>query len=324
MSSSQTSLDLKDVVKRFSTGKRSRLSIRRKRTKDFVTAVDRVSFKIGKGETIVLLGESGSGKTTLGRLIVGLDIPDSGTIEFDATKVKYVREKRAKRGQLQMVFQDPGSSLDPFMKVLNCVAEPLKKSDLSKEERVARSLDAMKLVGLEDTIAVRKASELSGGQKQRVAIARAIASEPSVIVLDEPTSSIDVSVQAQVLNLLIDLQSSKGFTYVLITHDPNVARYMADYIAVMYLGRIVEYGKASELLTAPKHPYTRDLLASRPILGGTVVPTAMGEPGSLINLPPGCRYEPRCKYAMAKCRAKDPDLIEMQDKSRVACYLFEA
>jgi len=316
-------LDLEDVVKTFSTGRSSRW--RRSKLRTFVTAVDHITLSVRRKETLVLLGESGSGKTTLGRLIVGLDPLDSGKITLNGVTVKYVREKGAQRGQLQMVFQDPGASIDPFMKVLSCVSEPLRKMGLSKNERTSRAYEAMNLVGLEQSIASRRASELSGGQKQRVAIARAIVSNPSVVVLDEPTSSIDVSIQAQILNLLVDLQANKGFTYVLITHDPKVEKYMADYIAVMYLGKVVEYGRASDLLSSPKHPYTQVLLSSGPKMGENKLPAvAPGEPGSLINLPLGCRFEPRCRFAMEKCKVHDPELSAINEKVKVACYLYSS
>jgi peptide/nickel transport system ATP-binding protein len=168
----------------------------------------------------------------------------------------------------------------------------------------------------------RRTSELSGGQKQRTAIARALISDPAVIVLDEPTSSIDVSIQAQILNLLVEIQSLRDLTYVLITHDPNVARFMADKIAVMYLGKIVEYGRPGDVLKQPNHPYTQALLASAPKLDGSSPEAITGEPPSLINLPTGCRFEPRCPHAMPKCREREPPLV-LRDDELVACYLYE-
>jgi len=300
--------------------------LRRGDSQRFVSAVDDVSLKVSRGETLVILGESGSGKTTLGRMIVGLEKPDGGSIRCDSERVSYVRDRGAKRGMLQMVFQDPGSSLDPFMTVFVCVAEPISKIGLKKSEIAAKVSEALRLVGLEGQLVSRRASELSGGQKQRVSIARAIISDPKVIVLDEPTSSIDVSIQAQVLNLLVDLQEIKNLTYVLISHDPNVARFMADNIAVMHLGKVVEYGPASSVLSIPKHPYTQTLLASAPKLGATLPSEAAkaGDPQSMIVLPSGCRYEPRCKFAMKVCKESPPILAPLKEdeKTSVSCFLY--
>jgi peptide/nickel transport system ATP-binding protein len=322
-------LQLERIVKKFSQGKIGFWSrvLHRGKSEKFIHAVDDVSLNVRKGETLVILGESGSGKTTIGRLIVGLDRIDSGRITLNGQEVKYVRDRGAKRGRLQMVFQDPGSSLDPYMTVAACVGEPLVKSNLSKTEVSAKASDALALVGLEGkSFASRKTSDLSGGQKQRVAIARALVSDPDVVVLDEPTSSIDVSIQAQVLNLLVDIQRIKRLTFVMISHDPNVARYMADNIAVMHLGRVVEYGPSKTLLLHPKHPYTQALLASAPKLGAILATgsTIAGDPQSMIVLPKGCRYEPRCPFAMEKCREREPILAQTKEdpETLVACYLY--
>ena len=193
---------------------------------------------------------------------------------------------------------------------------------LRRSEISAKVSEALKLVGMESLFMARRASDLSGGQKQRTAIARALISDPAVIVLDEPTSSIDVSIQAQILNLLVELQSLRHLTYVLITHDPNVAKFMADKIAVMYLGKIVEYGMPHGVLKNPKHPYTQALLASAPKLDGSSPEAIGGEPPSLINLPKGCRFEPRCPHAMPTCRENEPALTSNDDEL-VACYLYE-
>lgn len=221
-----------------------------------------------------------------------------------------------------MVFQDPSSSLNPYLSVSTCIAEPISKMGLRKSEVAAKVSEALKLVGMESLFMTRRTSDLSGGQKQRTAIARALISDPAVIVHDEPTSSIDVSIQAQILNLLVELQSLRDLTYVLITHDPNVAKFMADKIAVMYLGKIVEYGMPRDVLKNPKHPYTQALLASAPKLDGSSPEAIGGEPPSLINLPKGCRFEPRCPHAMPKCREREPMLISKGDEL-VACYLYE-
>ncbi|MEM3655910.1 MAG: ABC transporter ATP-binding protein [Thermoprotei archaeon] len=314
-------LVVEHVVKRFPVGGVGFFDRIMRRKRRWLTAVDDVSFSVGRGETLALLGESGSGKTTLGRLIVGLEKPDSGRIVLEGSEVKSVRESREQRGKLQMVFQDPSSSLDPYLPLWDCVAEPLSVMGLDKQEVRARVEEALRLVGLDSTLMRRGSSELSGGQKQRVAIARAIVSEPKVVVLDEPTTSIDVTLQAQILNLLVDLQKLKGYTYILITHDPAVARFLADRVAVIYLGKVVEIGSTKSVLFSPKHPYTKALLESTPKIGGGPPKPVRGEPPSLINPPRGCRYEPRCPYAFEACRLNHPHLVRIADTD-VACYLF--
>jgi len=316
-------LEVQEVTKRFSIGRRSLWDrITRKRQK-YVQAVGGANFIVKAGETLVVLGESGSGKTTLGRLIVGLEKADSGRIALSGDAVLPVREHRTQRGRLQMVFQDPGSSLDPFMKVRDVVAEPLTRSGISSGARTEKVVQAIDSVGLDRSVLDRRASELSGGQKQRVSVARAIVSSPEVIVLDEPTSSIDVSIQAQVLNMLVGLQQRNHYAYVLITHDPNVASFMADNIAVMYLGKIVEQGPAAKVLLHPRHPYTQALLSSTPRLHERSIPEAIkGEPPSLINLPPGCPYAPRCPYAIKVCGEREPETYEIEGLA-VSCYIYD-
>jgi peptide/nickel transport system ATP-binding protein len=321
-SSNQASLQIEHAVKKFSIGEQGIFTRLRREKKRYMNAVDDVTLGVAKGETLVVLGESGCGKTTLGRLIVGLERLNSGRISYEGSELKYVRDRGAVRGRLQMVFQDPSSSLNPYLNVSTCIAEPISKMGFRKSEVTAKVTEALKLVGMESLFMARRTSDLSGGQKQRTAIARALISDPTVIVLDEPTSSIDVSIQAQILNLLVELQNLRGLTYVLITHDPNVARFMADKIAVMYLGKIVEYGMPGDVLKHPKHPYTQGLLASAPKLDGSSPEAIRGEPPSLINLPKGCRFEPRCPHAMPKCREREPALISKHSEL-VACYLFE-
>ena len=322
MSSTLASLQIENAVKKFSIGEQTIFSRLRREKRRYINAVDGVTLGVEKGESLVVLGESGCGKTTLGRLIVGLEKLDGGRISYEGTQVKYVRERGAVRGRLQMVFQDPSSSLNPYLSVSTCIAEPISKMGLGKSEITAKVSETLKLVGMESLFMARRTSELSGGQKQRTAIARALISDPAVIVLDEPTSSIDVSIQAQILNLLVEIQSLRDLTYVLITHDPNVARFMADKIAVMYLGKIVEYGRPGDVLKQPNHPYTQALLASAPKLDGSSPEAITGEPPSLINLPTGCRFEPRCPHAMPKCREREPPLV-LRDDELVACYLYE-
>ena len=323
-------LAIEHATKRFPLGKSGFWSslIQRKATQasKFVSAVDDVSLQVNKGETLVILGESGSGKTTLGRLIVGLEKLDGGSITCDSAPISYVRDRGAKRGRLQMVFQDPGSSLDPYMTVSNCVREPIGKAGIEKSVVTEKVREALSLVGIEGPMISRRTAELSGGQKQRVAIARAIISDPKVVVLDEPTSSIDVSIQAQVLNLLVDLQKMKDLTYVMISHDPNVARFMADNIAVMHLGKVVEYGPSTRVLSRPRHPYTQTLLASAPKLGSElpVESATAADPQSMIVLPKGCRYEPRCKFAMKQCKDFSPALTPLSEdpSTLVSCFLY--
>ena len=323
MTNDQAMLVISDAVKLFPVGKRSVWDRLRRKPTSYVHAVDDVSLDVARAETLVLLGESGSGKTTLGRLVVGLETLSSGRINLGGEDVRRLSESGKLRGRLQMVFQDPTSSLDPFMKVLDCVAEPLRKSNLEKEQITARAMESLRNVGLEEKLALNKPSELSQGQRQRVAVARAIVSKPDVIVLDEPTSSIDVSLQAQVLNLLVGLQKTQGFTYLMITHDPNVARYMADNIAVMYLGKVAEYGTAESVLRTPKHPYTQALLASAPNVNQLSLPKPLsGEPPSMVALPKGCRFAPRCPYVMERCRESQPPLFH-EVGSMVACYLYD-
>jgi peptide/nickel transport system ATP-binding protein len=321
-SSNEPCLQIENAVKKFSIGGQGIWTRLRREKMRYMNAVDDVTLGVEKGETLVVLGESGCGKTTLGRLIVGLERLDAGRISYEGSEVKYVRDRGAARGRLQMVFQDPSSSLNPYLSVSTCIAEPISKMGLRKPEVKARVSEALKLVGMEPLFMSRRTSDLSGGQKQRTAIARALISDPAVIVLDEPTSSIDVSIQAQILNLLVELQSLRDLTYVLITHDPNVAKFMADKIAVMYLGKIVEYGVPRDVLKNPKHPYTQALLASAPKLDGSSPEAIGGEPPSMINLPKGCRFEPRCPHAMPKCREREPTLISKDDEL-VACYLYE-
>jgi peptide/nickel transport system ATP-binding protein len=316
-------LVVKDVVKSFTVGKRSLLErILRKKVQTF-NAVDHVSLSANKGETVAIVGESGSGKTTLGRLIVGLEKPDAGDILVDGKRVEYIAQRPENRGRLQMVFQDPSSSLDPYMSVEECVSEPIAKSALKKEEIKQKVVEALRLTGLDSSVLKRRTRELSGGQKQRVAIARAIVSDPQLIVLDEPTSALDVSIQAQILNLLVELQKLKRFTYVLITHDVKVARYLADSIAVMYLGKLVEHGPVKEVLSQPLHPYTQALIEAAPKIGAHSQVSVEGEPPSFLRLPKGCRYEPRCKFAMEVCKTQYPPETFVKNR-RVWCYLYSA
>lgn len=285
-----------------------------------VKAVDNISVQIAKGEVLGLVGESGSGKTTLGRLVTTLENPTSGEIYFDGQKIER-KDRKAVRKQVQMVFQNPYESLDPRATIKGIVKEPLMKLGLSKDEKNAQFERVMSEVSLDSKFAERRAKDLSGGQRQRVAVARAIISSPKMIVLDEPTSALDASVQSQVLNLLVGLQKEFNFTYLFITHNIAVARYISDRAATMYAGQIVEIGPTEQVLKEPKHPYTQALLKSVPSLETQKIAPPEGEVPSLINLPTGCRFHPRCPFAMEICKTTEPTLKRVENVD-VACWLF--
>ena len=311
-------LELDSVVKRFPV--RDALG----RRAGAVHAVDGVSLSVAQGETLAIVGESGCGKSTLGRLMLNLITPDSGSVRFGGEDLVRLSPAamRARRRDMQLIFQDPFASLDPRMTVEQAVAEPLRLHRIvPRSEERARVSDLLSRVGLRPELARRWPHEFSGGQRQRVAIARALASRPKLIVGDEPVSALDVSVQAQVVNLLSDLIRDLGLTFVLISHDLGVVRHVADRVAVMYLGRIVEEGPAEEVLTAPKHPYTRALLAAVPG-HGVKAPPLEGDVPSPIAPPPGCRFHTRCPFAVDRCRSEQPDL--RGEAHRVACHLSEA
>jgi len=297
-----------------------------------IRAVDRVDLSIGLGEAYGLVGESGSGKTTLARCLLRLVDATAGRIVVDGHDVTTATgaDLRALRREMQVVFQDPVGSLDPRARVADVVAEPIrthrKMSPRDTEARVTALLDE---VGLARTYMSRRAHELSGGQCQRVAIARALALRPKLLVLDEPTSALDVSVQAQILNLLADLRREHGLTYLLISHDLGVVRYLCDRIGVMYLGRLVEEGPARRTLELPAHPYTRALLASRPSIDGLEqVSLVRGEPPSLTAPPTGCSFHPRCWLRAqlgdpARCAEEAPALRAIAPDVTAACHFIE-
>ena len=295
-----------------------------------VRAVDGVSLTINKGEVFGLVGESGSGKSTLGRLILRLIEPTSGRILFDGTDITKVRGKKLRelRRKMQIVFQDPYTSLHPRKKVLDIVGEPLAVHDnLSKEQIADRVARALTSVGLEEEHMYRYPHEFSGGQRQRIAIARALVLEPEFIVLDEPTSALDVSVQAKILNLLLDLKERFNLTYLLISHNIAVIDYMSNRIGVMYLGKLMELAERDELIRRPLHPYTRALLSSVPIPDPRVAKKRRklllkGDPPSPIRVPSGCRFHTRCPYAREKCRQVEPKLEDAGDGHLVACHYW--
>jgi peptide/nickel transport system ATP-binding protein len=289
---------------------------------EYLKAVDGVTFDIRKGETFALVGESGSGKTTVARMVVGLLSPTAGDVVIDGvsmTDAKQTQTRRRLRRRIQMIFQDPYASLNPRFRVDAIIAEPIRAFDLIQGERqiTDRVGELLSLVGLHPDDGSKFPHEFSGGQRQRIAIARALASEAEFIVCDEPTSALDVSVQAQILNLMRDLQDKFGLTYLFISHNLAVVRHMATRIGVMYLGRIVEIAPARELFDAPRMPYTKMLLGAVPDLamsGRQRVPVK-GEIPNPIDPPPGCTFNPRCPIAFDLCRKEVPELI-----NGVACH----
>ncbi len=296
-------------------------SILRKHSK-YVKAVDTISVTVKSQETVAVVGESGCGKTTLARTILLLTHPTAGSIMLLGREG--VKSKEFYRN-VQMVFQDPDSSLDPTMKIRDIIAEPLKGlSNLTQKEIESRVLKSLEEVALNSDVLDRVPRQLSGGQKQRINIARAIVTEPKLMILDEPTSALDASVQAQILNLLLDLQTQHGLSYLIITHNIAVAEYLSDRIYVMYAGRIVEQGPTEVVIRNPRHPYTIALLASAPIPDpkrkNLLNVEIVGEPPSSINPPSGCRFHPRCPYSEEICSIKEPDLDPLSQDRFVACH----
>ena len=278
-----------------------------------VRAVDGVSFDVEEGTTFAIVGESGCGKSTVTRLVAGLDTPTSGEVQC--------RGRLGKPLRMQMVFQDPIGSLNPRWRVGRSIAEPMP-AEMNAAARNSRVAELLETVGLNAGDAAKYPQEFSGGQRQRIAIARALAAEADVLLLDEPTSALDVSVQAQVLNLLKDLQDRMGLTYLFISHNLAVVRFMADRLAIMYLGRLVEEGPAGVLFDAPAHPYTRLLLETVPDVDNprrNREPQAFDVP-SPLDLPTGCAFHPRCPLAFDLCRRERPNLRERTNGTRVACH----
>lgn len=299
------------------------------KVKDHVKAVDDVSFDIYKGETLGLVGESGCGKSTTGRMLVNLLEPTSGEIIFNNEDITKANKKRIKelRKEIQIIFQDPYASLNPRMTIGDIIAEPIKVNKIADRNNVEKRVkELLECVGLASYHRNRYPHEFSGGQRQRVGIARALAVNPKLIVCDEPVSALDVSVQAQVLNLLDDLQKEFHLTYLFIAHGLNVVKHVSDRVGVMYLGRLVEIGKDSNLYGNPKHPYTQALLSAIPIPDPTKKSDRIiltGDVPSPINPPKGCSFHTRCNKCMQICKEVEPTMREFEDGHFVSCHLYD-
>jgi peptide/nickel transport system ATP-binding protein len=292
-------------------------------------AVDDVSFEIARGETLALVGESGCGKSTIARMLVGLYKPSRGQVRFDGVDLSKLSSPsgRQMRSRLQMIFQDPYASLNPRWKVADIIAEPIRvHRTMSGEDAIAARIEALlRQVGLSGADAAKYPHQFSGGQRQRLSIARALASRPDFLVCDEPTSALDVSVQAQVLNLMRDIQRADGLTYLFISHNLAVVNHVADRVGVMYLGRIVELAPKRQLFEMPQHPYTRMLLDAIPVIDGSgrTRTAVSGEVPNPLNPPSGCTFHPRCPLARDRCRSERPLLRSSADGSQVACHAIE-
>lgn len=289
-------------------------------TTGYVKAVDGVSFSVMRGQTLGLVGESGCGKSTVGRQLVGLEIPTEGKIRYKGRDLaelqKNKKEMKRVRTKLQMVFQDPYSSLNPRKHIYEILAQPMLYHGISRKDTVEKHIHKiLDMVGLPKTVLGRYPHEFSGGQRQRIGIAKALSLNPEFIVCDEPVSALDVSIQAQILNLLKDLQKELGLTLLFVGHGLGAVNYVSNQIAVMYLGKIVEYGEAKEIFQNPLHPYTRALLDAVPVPDpqekGRRRGLLQGEIGSSINPPEGCRFHPRCPYATKQCSVESPELYEV-------------
>jgi oligopeptide/dipeptide ABC transporter ATP-binding protein len=298
------------------------------RERRIVRAVDNVSFQISSNETLGLVGESGSGKTSLANSIMMLDFPTSGSIRLAGSELSKMRGSNLRefRKKMQIVFQNPYSSLDPRQRVKDILLEPvIAFGGLSQSTEDTLVTKALESVGLPKNCTSRFPHEFSGGQKQRIAIARALILNPELIVLDEPTSALDTSIQAQILNLLRQIQKDRGVSYLFITHNVNVVKFMADRVAVMYAGKIMEIGKTREVLEHPLHPYTKALISSVPSLSrGTGTESQIKAESAVSSFPRvGCKYNNRCQYAKSLCKEEEPELRKVQTEHWAACHFSE-
>ena len=324
-------LTLNDVARTFDVSPPWLNRVLERKPRALLKAVDGVSLSIDRGETLGLVGESGCGKSTVARLIVGLHAPTRGTIEFDGAMLAGAGQgagavQRAARLGMQMIFQDPYASLNPRWRVADVIAEPIRAlaPATSKAEIDTRVDELLSQVGLAAADGVKYPHQFSGGQRQRVSIARALSTQPRFLVCDEPTSALDVSVQAQVLNLMRELQQRLGLTYLFISHNLAVIHHIADRVGVMYLGRIVELAPTKRLFAAPRHPYTRMLLAAVPDLAltGRARTAVAGEVPNALDPPTGCAFHPRCPFADDRCRVERP-VLKRSGEGEAACHAVE-
>ncbi len=302
------------------------------RVRSFLHAVDDVSFEIKRGEVLALVGESGCGKTTTGKTLVRLHSPTDGKITFlnrDVTHLRSAVDRKWFHGKSQMIFQDPFESLNPRKTIFDIVSEPMNiQSEGSLKYREEKTMEILKRVGISPPNAFlwRYPHELSGGQRQRVAIARALVMNPEFVVADEPTSMLDVSIRTQVMKLMMNLISDMHMSFLYITHDLAVARYMSDYISVMYLGKMVEYGETEEVIQNPLHPYTKALISAVPVPDPEFKRKSIqikGGIGKAIDPLPRCRFYDRCPFAMDVCAKEEPSLVDVDDGHKVACFLYD-
>lgn len=301
------------------------------REKKYVKAVDDVSFYVKKGETFGLVGESGCGKSTTGRTLIRLYDVTDGVVEYDGVDISKLPEKELfpYRKKMQMIFQDPYASLDARMTVADIIGEPLEVHKIaSGKEKQELIYELLNRVGLKKEFANRYAHEFSGGQRQRIGIARALAVRPEFIICDEPISALDVSIQAQVVNMLEDLQEEMNFSYLFIAHDLSMVKHISDRIGVMYLGKLVETGESNELYSHPLHPYTQALLSAIPVPDPRATKSKQreileGDVPSPLNPPSGCRFRTRCKFATARCAEEEPQMKEIAPEHFCACHLYD-
>jgi oligopeptide transport system ATP-binding protein len=320
----QALIEVKNLSKKFPV-KKSLFG----RSMEFLQAVNNVSFDVYKGETFSIVGESGCGKSTARKLLLRLLDADQGEVSYKGQNIMEMNKKslRELRKEMQVVFQDPYASLDPKWRIGNIIGEPLRIHGIGNaEERYQKVVSLMEEVGLRSEYYYRYPHEFSGGQRQRVGIARALALDPEVIIADEPISALDVSIQAQVLNMMKRLQEKNGLTYIFISHDLSIVRHISDRVAVMYLGEIVEVAETTKLFTDPKHPYTQALISSIPVPDPEMkqnLNQIEGEVPSPINPPSGCKFHSRCPFVTEHCKQTAPQMLEL-DGHKVSCHLYSA